>query len=29
MAGWLYGVKLLSDRRRYILSGPSGSVAKT
>ena len=29
MAGWLYGVKLLSDRQRYILIGPSGSVAKT
>ncbi len=29
MAGWLYGVKLLSDRRRYILIGPSGSSART
>jgi hypothetical protein len=29
MAGWLYGVKLLSDRRRYILIGPSGSAART
>ncbi len=29
MAGWLYGVKLLSDRRRYILVGPSGSSART
>lgn len=25
MSGWLYGVKLLSDRRRYILIGPSPS----
>ncbi|MDJ0274141.1 MAG: hypothetical protein QXO17_00170 [Nitrososphaerota archaeon] len=22
MSGWLYGVKLLSDRRKYILLGP-------
>ncbi len=28
MAGWLYGVRLLSDRRRYILIGPAGSSAR-
>ncbi len=28
MAGWLYGVKLISDRRRYILVGPSGSTTR-
>jgi len=28
MAGWLYGVKLLSDRRRYILVGPADPSAR-